>query len=152
MNDYPRNPQSQHSVCHFALKRLRTFAAFGAIFNGYRPPSVANYPRNLQSPHSIWRFTLKRLRTFAAFGGHFGWILTALDGRLPREPAIATFHLPFPSEMASFFCRLWGSFWIDIDHPQWATTPENPQSQTFHLPFYFKTYRDNDTIEKLRGL
>ena len=44
------------------------------------------------------------------------------------KPAIATFRLPFYLKMDSYFCRFWGSFWMDIHHPQWATTPENPQS------------------------
>ena len=129
MGDYPRRTQNRkHSICHFNSKWLRIFAASGVLLDGYPLPPMGHYPRRTHNrKHSTCHFILKWLRFFAALGATFYWISTSLHGRLPpTNPQSQTFHLPFYFEMASFFRRFGSHFLMDIDHPQWAATPDKP--------------------------
>ena len=121
----------RHSICHFHLKWLRTFAAFGVILNGYRPPSMGDYPRQTRHrKHSICHFHLKWPRTFAALWGHF---LMDIDRpqrtATPDKPAIETFYLSFSFKMASDFCRLWGSFFNGYRPPSMDDYPRQTHNR-----------------------
>ena len=140
MGDYPRETQNRivfksrlNLDCDprlvplvFLLKMASYFRRSGCHFLlDIDHPQRATSPENPQWQTFHLPFPFKAASYFRHFGGHFGWISTLLNGRLPQANAQSqTFHLPFYFKTASDLRRFWGSFRMDIDLPQWTTTPD----------------------------
>ena len=111
---------------------------WGSFFLGIDHPQWATTPKTHCRTHSICHLTAKRLGSFAALGVILdGYRPPSMDD-YPREPTIANIPSATLLQNGFILLPLLGAFWTDIRHPQWPTAPENPPSQTFHVPFLFK--------------